>query len=136
VRIVLDTNVLISSFFWGGPPRRVLDAARAGHIELFTSPDLLAELREVLLRPKFSDRLKRVGVSVEELVGDYQQLARIVYVRESDIWPVRDPDDMIVLACAFEANAAAIVSGDLDLLDLESAGGVAILTAAQLLEQL
>ena len=136
MRIVLDTNIVISGIFWGGPPRRVLDAARSGRIELFTSPILLAELYEVLERTKFADRLRQVGVSAEQLVRDYQQLAVTVRDREFDLPVVRDVDDTVVLACALEANAVAIVSGDLDLLELESASGVTILTATQLLELL
>lgn len=136
MRIVLDTNVLISGFFWGGPPRQVLDAARSGRVELFTSPTLLAELHEVLQRPKFADRLRQVGVSAEQLVSDYQQLAVTVQDREFSLPFVRDVDDIVVLACALEANATVIVSGDLDLLVLESAAGVSILTATQLLKLL
>lgn len=56
-RIVPDTNIVISGVLWRGNPRRVLDAARDKIIELFTSPVLLEELEDVLIREKFARRL-------------------------------------------------------------------------------
>ena len=50
MRVVVDTNTIVSGLFWHGAPRRVLDAARTGRIQLFTSPVLLAELEDVLSR--------------------------------------------------------------------------------------
>jgi predicted nucleic acid-binding protein len=44
VRIVADTNVIVSAFLWGGTPRRLLDAVEGGQLELFTSRALIAEL--------------------------------------------------------------------------------------------
>jgi len=44
VRIVIDTNVIVSAFLWGGTPRRLLDAVEPQHFELFTSRALIAEL--------------------------------------------------------------------------------------------
>jgi len=48
MRVVLDTNVLISALFWGGQPRRLVDLAIAGRIQAITSPELLGELERVL----------------------------------------------------------------------------------------
>ena len=50
MRIVADTNTLLSGLFWQGPPRRLLDLARARSITLCTSSTLLAELAEVIGR--------------------------------------------------------------------------------------
>ena len=52
MKIVLDTNTVISGLLWKGAPRQILDLARAGSLTLFTSPDLLAELAGVLEREK------------------------------------------------------------------------------------
>ena len=54
-----------------GAPRQVLDLARSGTFTLFTSPDLLSELADVLGRNKFSEKLARAETSVEELVFGY-----------------------------------------------------------------
>ncbi len=54
MRVVADTNVVVSGLLWYGPSRRILDLARAGTLELFTSAELLGELRDVLGRPNFT----------------------------------------------------------------------------------
>ena len=63
MRVVADTNIVVSGLLWRGNPRRVLDAARDGIIELFTSPSLLEELEEVLSRKKFATRLEAANVA-------------------------------------------------------------------------
>ncbi len=78
MRIVLDTNIVISGLLWRGNPRRILDTARDGITELFTSIELLEELEDVLSRDKFIVRLEAAGVAVRELVMGYAGLARVV----------------------------------------------------------
>jgi putative PIN family toxin of toxin-antitoxin system len=75
MRIVPDTNVVVSALIWGGTPFRLIQAASAGDIELYTSPVLLAELREVLSRAHLAERLTEQRSSVEEAVGLYGELA-------------------------------------------------------------
>lgn len=135
MNIVLDTNTVISGLFWKGAPRQVLDLARSGMFTLLTSPDLLAELADVLERQKFSMRLVQASISIEELILGYASLA--ITVRPNKITPViqADPDDDKVLACAKTANAEVIVSGDSHLLELKEYEGIKIMTVNQLLEQ-
>jgi putative PIN family toxin of toxin-antitoxin system len=59
VRIVVDTNVIVSAFLWGGVPRRLLDAVEVQRIELYTSRALIAELEDVLSREKFTAQLRQ-----------------------------------------------------------------------------
>ncbi len=75
MRIVPDTNVVISGLLWRGSPRRILDAARDGIFELFTSIELLDELEDVLNRDKFVSRMEAAGVTVRELIVGYAALA-------------------------------------------------------------
>ena len=135
MNVVLDTNTVISGLFWKGAPRQVLDLARSGTFALFTSPELLAELADVLGRQKFSARLAQANISAEELVIGYAALA--ITVRPDKIDPVikADPDDDKVLACATSAKAEVIASGDPHLLDLNEYEGIKIMTVNQLLEQ-
>ncbi len=134
MNVVLDTNTVISGLFWKGAPRQILDLARSGTFTLFTSPDLLTELADVLGRQKFSARLAQANASIEELVLGYASLA--ITVRPNKIDPVikADPDDDKVLACAKTANAEVIASGDSHLLDLKEYEGIKIMTVHQLLE--
>jgi putative PIN family toxin of toxin-antitoxin system len=99
MRVVADTNTVVSGLLWHGPPRQLLDAARAGTITLVTTAALL-ELARVQARPKFAQRIERAGVGVEELVETYGTLAE--QVTPADIPPTitADPDDDAVLAAA------------------------------------
>jgi putative PIN family toxin of toxin-antitoxin system len=107
-----------------------------GTMTLFTSASLLAELADVLQRPKFAQRLARANVTPHTLVFGYAALAGLVV--PASIEPVikADPDDDAVLACAVAAHAEVIVSGDRELLALGSYEGIPIITAAQLIARI
>lgn len=114
MKIVLDTNVLISAFVFGGKPRSVFDLAIRGECDLFISPDLLEELRMVLLGKKFRFSL----TLVQEITNELCFLATILVPSRRCSVIHEDPDDNRVLECALEARADVIVSGDLHLLTL------------------
>ena len=135
MKIVLDTNTVISGLLWKGAPRQILDLARSGSLTLFTSPELLAELANVLERKKFSARLVLAETNVDELVYGYAALAKTI--RPAKIKPVikADPDDNKVLACAKAAKAEIITSGDDHLLNLKEYEGIRTLTVNQLLAE-
>jgi putative PIN family toxin of toxin-antitoxin system len=136
VRLVLDTNTVVSGLFWGGAPGQLQDAARARRVELYSSPALLGELARVLRRRKFSTRMAGISASIEELIEGYGQLARLV--SPAAIAPVvhADPDDDEVLACALAAKADLIVSGDSHLLNLKTYQGIPIMPAAEAVKRL
>jgi len=136
VRVVPDTNIIVSGLLWHGPPREVLDAAHAGKLTLFTSAPVLAELQDVLGRPKFASKLQIAGVTVIELVVGYAASATMVQPAAIDPVIADDPDDDAVLACAVAAGAEFIVSGDPHLLKLKQYQNIRIVTAPQLLEEL
>jgi uncharacterized protein len=83
MRVVADTNTVISGLLWNGPPRQILNAARLGVINLFTTAILLAEIEEVLSREKFLKRLTLAGVSVRELILGYAALAQSLILPSS-----------------------------------------------------
>jgi putative PIN family toxin of toxin-antitoxin system len=114
-------------------PRQVLDAARNNLITLYTSDELLAELRDVLSRTKFARLLAQHGTSSEELAIEYAALVHTVISAPIPPTVVADPDDDAVLACAVAAQAEAIVSGDDHLLSMKAFQGILILTANELL---
>jgi len=136
VRVVLDTNTAISGLLWNGPPREIIDAAIAGEIELISAEHLLAELLDVLSRPKLARRLLLHKVTPPELLAVYRQLVRVVLPASLPAPVTRDLDDDVVLACALAAKAEAIVSGDDDLLSLGSYANIPILRAAAFLIRL
>jgi len=136
MRIVTDTNTVVSGLLWQGPPRWLIDRAREQAILLYTSPVLLAELTSVLGRKKFEQRILKAGLTADGLVQDYARLAEVIQAPPLPQAVSRDPDDDRVLACAIASQADAIVSGDDDLLSLGSHQGILILTAVQALERI
>lgn len=136
MRVVIDTNVAISGLLWHGPPRRLLESARSGHVQLLTSAHLLAELEDVLARPKLAERLSAAKTEPRTLVLGYAALAELVEPATIEPVVLSDPDDDAVLACAVAAQADVICSGDRDLLSLGAYQGIPIAPPTTLIELL
>ena len=136
MRLVLDANTVVSGLLWHGTPGKLIDAAHAKTISLYTSAPLLAELNGVLLRRKFAGQLEARATHPVEIFQGYAALATIIV--PAVIAPVifKDPSDDAVLACALAAQADLIVSGDSDLLDLKHYHGIPIVSAAEAIERL
>ena len=136
MRVVADTNVIISGLLWHGPSRQLLIAARKGTVELFTSGALLAELEEVLQREKFIRRLPAAQVQPRDLVTGYAALATVVQPALLAPVVLRDPDDDAVIACAIGAAAVNIISGDRDLLALKKHREIEIVNVAEFMARI
>ena len=138
MRVVLDTNTLVSGVISaGGPPRRLLDGARTQVFELCSSATLLAELLDVLSRGKFAVRLRQAGLTPQGIVAD---IRRVAYMAAPQAVPrviEHDADDDHVLACAVAGQANLIVSGDKHLHSLDGQYlGISIVTPAQAVQQM
>lgn len=136
MKLVVDSNVLLSGLLWRGAPYRLIEQVRDGKVDIFSSPALLSELAEVLGRPQFADVLERSGSSTEFVLGEVQAMVKLVYPALFPIPVCRDPDDDEVLATALAAQADLIVSGDRDLLVLATFQGIPIVTPSSALERL
>jgi uncharacterized protein len=130
VRAVIDTNVLLSGLLWRGTPHRLIEEVRAGTLTLISSPALLAELGQVIRRPKFQTILARSGTDPEQMLGEVRRVAEIIDPPPLPAPVSRDPDDDAVLALAVTSQADLIVSGDTDLLALGVHAGIPIVDAA------
>jgi len=128
VRIVLDTNVVVSALIWGGVLRQLLDLGRDSRTTFFTSSLLLNELADVLERDKFASLLTAQDITPIFLMQRYGMLANIERT-------VRDIDDDAVIATALAAQADVIATGDRDLLVLHPWQGIQILDPADALQQ-
>jgi putative PIN family toxin of toxin-antitoxin system len=117
-RVVLDTNVLVSAMLLGGNSFHLLQAARYGRIQLFSSLSLCHELEGVLSRPKFQTLLSANSLSAPQLSQLYRGMVQTVDAPVLAEPVSRDPQDDMVLACAVAAKAELIVTGDEDLLTL------------------
>ncbi len=133
MRVVLDTNTIISGLFWDGLPGRVYDGAIDERYTLLASKALLNELLDVLQRPKFAPALKATSRTSETIMMRHRQIATIVEPVEIPSDVIRDPDDRDVLGCAVGGHADYIVSGDKDLLTLQLYDGITIVSAGTFL---
>ena len=133
MRIVLDTNILIGALITKDtPPDRLYQAWLRGEIELVTSTAQIAEITEVLARP----RMQRLFDAAEAaaIVGNLD--ARAVVLDKPQ--PVNlSPEDNPILATAIAAQADLIVSGDKrHVLALEDVDGIPVVTAREALNRL
>lgn len=132
MRLVIDTNVVVSAQVWGGTPRKLLELAAAGEVSLFTSAPLLAELARVLAYPKVLTTLQARGFSLDDLVLGYAELATVVTPAAITSTVTADPADDLVLATALAAQVDLAVTGDKrHLLVLGSFQGIPIVTVAE-----
>lgn len=129
LRIVLDTNVLLSGIFFGGVPGRILAAWRNDDLELVLSPAILAEYHDA--GAVLATRYAAIEAPLEAILALITQTATIV---EAAILPhgvCADPADDKFLACASAAQVPLIISGDQHLLRVSGWGGIAVLTPRQ-----
>jgi putative PIN family toxin of toxin-antitoxin system len=133
LRIVLDTNVLVSGIFFGGVPGRILSAWAAGDVELVVSPEILDEYRRV--GTELGARHSDVAAAFEPVMALLAMNASFV-----DAPPLADPvsddpaDDKF-LAAAFASRTRMIVSGDKHLLRVSGWRGITVLTPRRFVEE-
>ena len=131
LRVVLDTNVLISGILFGGKPRQILEKAIRGEIRLCLSDPILEELKGVLQRSKFDYSPEMIQFILTELAG----IAEFVNPSETINIVAEDPEDNRILECAVEGKASYIITGDLHLLKLSRYLGIEVLNATAFLEK-
>jgi putative PIN family toxin of toxin-antitoxin system len=137
LRLVLDTNIVVAGLLWNGPPRRLLQAATAGEVELYSSEVLLDELAHTLAYPKFAARIDSFGTTIATLVVQYTALVSLVAPASVPRIVTTDADDDHVIAAAVAARAELIVTGDRKhLLPIGTHKGIAIVTAREVVERL
>ena len=130
MKVVVDTNVLISGVFFGGMPSRVLEAWRDGKIDLVVSPGILEEYRRVgnRLEAQFAD------VSLAPFIALLVMNAEIIEPPDLSDQVSRDQDDDKFIACALAGSCQFIISGDRHLLEVSGYQGVKVVTPREFLE--
>jgi len=129
-KVVLDTNVLISSLFWKGPSRHIVDLAIAGKIKSVTSPEILEEVETVL----YEDFPQVPYPRIEEIMRDILSYSQLIIPSEVIVKHLRDLKDTKIIACAISAKADYIITGDKDLLVLKKYKDILILTPKSFLD--
>jgi len=132
MKLVLDTNIFISSFFWGGNPRKIIMRIIDGKDTLVVSNEILHEVFSVMTRPKFNVNRSQVIHFINSIEG----IARRVTLLGIIQGVCRDSDDDKVLECAVLGDVDFIISGDNDLLSLKNFREIPIITASEYIKKI
>jgi putative PIN family toxin of toxin-antitoxin system len=124
VKAVFDTNVFVAAFITEGICSKILVRGRKKQFHLIACPIILREFERVLItkfsitRNEAQSALQIVSEAMHSVIRPSQTVQGIC----------RDPDDDAILACALEAGADYLVTGDVDLLELKTFKGIRIVT--------
>ena len=133
MNIVIDTNILVSAFVFGGTIRKQLTRIfEREDICIVTSADIMRELTTVLFRQEFARFQEKATLEalLDGFLADATEARVTVRVNAC-----RDPKDNKFLEAAVSANAAVIVTGDADLLALNPFEGIRILSMSAFLSE-
>lgn len=130
MRVVVDTNVFVSSFF-GGPARQAIERWKRGEITLCVSRDLIDEYTDVLNRLRLQPNL------IHELLELFASGYNLVFTASTSPLKVlkHDPDDNMLFECAVETGAKVIVTGDKAVREVGRYMDVDVTTPAEFLER-
>ena len=134
MKVVLDTNVLISATFWPGNSYKIIKKVERGEIELFLSLEILKEFSEVLSYEEIQKKIKiknlYVNYSIEKLVS----ISKIIFPKEKINIIKEDPSDNKFLECAYEGKVDYIISKDKHILRLKEFKNIKIVTPEEFLK--
>lgn len=125
MRILIDTNILISGLFFGGIPRKLLSELDE-NFNVCVNEKIVSEYN-IQIDKKISNPKYNLNEELCKKFFSTLQSFEIV----SDLKICRDPDDDKFLNCAIDAKAIYIVSGDSDLLTIKNFAGIEIVTARE-----
>ena len=130
LRIVLDTNVLLSAIVCNGKPRKLFQMGIDGKYKILISKETLDELSEVIQRPKF--KMTREGIV--RIVSALMETGENVRIISNFEVINNDLDDNIIINTAYDGNADYIVSGDKDIKDLKNFKKIKIVSVDEMLK--
>jgi len=135
VRIVLDTNVLVSALISiGTPPSLLYEAWAQGEFQLITSRAQIKELTRVLAYERLRPYIDPADA---ETLAETIDAAAVVVESLPETKVAADPDDNVILATAITGHAELIVTGDKShLLSLGSVEGIPVITPREAIRRL
>ena len=132
LKVVLDTNVLISALLFRGKLSKLLLPLKKGAYILLFSEGTLSELIKVLHYPKFALTEEEIDYILQFEILPYSKMIKITFKIDEKI--CKDRDDQKFLELAISGKADYLVSGDTDLLELKEFETIKILSPAEFLE--
>jgi putative PIN family toxin of toxin-antitoxin system len=129
-RVVIDTNVLVSSMLFGGIPSELIPLWRSGRIKPLASKEIIDEYIKVLTYPKFELSEAEINYILYNEILTYFD---IIQIKDRPVIVKVDPSDDKFIHCAKTGKAIAIISGDQHLLSLKTYQKIEIITPAEFL---
>ena len=130
MRILIDTNILISGLYFHGLPKKLLREIDLEKFNICVNEEIISEYTEKIDN-KFSKSKYILDKDLrEKIFSSFKNFNKI-----SDLKICRDPDDDKFINCAIDAKAIYIVSGDNDLLTIKNFAGIEIVTAREFYEK-
>ena len=130
MKIVIDSNIFVSSFFWGGNPKEVFDRVLNGLDELFITDEIIQEIISVMSSNKFTVN----NNEIDDYVKIIEKYSKKIVSENVPVLISRDQDDNKILECAFDGNVDYIITGDKDLLVLIEYESIKIMKPKEYLE--
>jgi putative PIN family toxin of toxin-antitoxin system len=128
LKIVFDTNVLVSASFWFGIPKQLVDLAVNGKIASFSSKAILDEYQKVVIR----DLCESPQGSIKK--AEFVESFSILVEPKVKVFVCEDLDDNKVIETAFEAKVDFIITNDKHLLKINNFRGIKIIKPKEFLE--
>jgi uncharacterized protein len=129
MRIVVDTNIIISGIFFGGKPRELLQKCFSGTLQIVCSEEIFVEYTETIERLTIKSG-KNIGIEIVPLLVENLEFIENRYSESYS----RDPDDDKFINCARSGGIEYLISGDKDLLVLKEIERIKIVGVAEILE--
>jgi len=129
VKVVFDTNILVSGLLWKGAPYRYLLTVRYGLADLIVSPPILDELRRVLIR-----KFEHTASEAEKAVAFVQESGRVIEIPGTLRVVEADSEDDKFIETAQAGAAKLVVSGDRHLLALGNYADISVIGARAFLD--
>ena len=133
-KLVLDTNTIVSAFFWEGNEAQLFRKIEQGKAKLYITSEILKEAEDVVKRPKFNEIMKRANLTPDQVMQKIVSLSHFVIAPKITVKVCRDEKDNKFLECAESAKADYIISGDKDLLSLKEYKGISIVRTSRILQ--
>jgi len=132
MKLVLDTNVLVSGIFWNGQPARILELWTEGVFDLIVSYEILDEYKRILRKIGIKYASNDLAESWIEFISQ-----NAILVDSPEIFKgCRDPHDNKFIDCAIASRAKIIISGDEDLLSIKKVGNIIVVDCRKALDYL
>lgn len=126
MKVVIDTNVVVSALFFGGKPRNLIELLINKDLDAYITQEITEEYKDTVayLQRKYGD--KQISVPLAHIISSCKLIKK-----ETDIKICRDPDDDKFISCAIDAKCLYIISGDKDLLAIKQYKGIQIVTVTE-----